>query len=760
MSDDNSPFGDPSEIRQAAAAATAPAASAAATSRPSSLRAHPISTPRLSGEHAALPVESPFDDEASAGSSRPGPSRLVNESVMAHSQVSDTSAYQPDSGGRSAAHVDDDDDDAAGQMQEDEEEDFDEGENARLMSDSINMRRTTASGGGGASQAGSVRTRSSSSRRNKGKARARQGESGILSQFIGLGRKFARRVEREREQMGLSRASLPHLETGQQPLFDAEEESGSGDAALGGATASTSSLGRHRLSEAAVLNLSPRDRALWQWANIEDLDAFLREAYAYYLGKGAVCIALTKGLNLVTVSFVVLFSTFLFGCIDFRRIRHNGRLSEVVVDQCFSKFGLVNKFLLFSLFAVLAAQMARFALSLPRLWAMQRFYTHLLDVPDVDVASISWNEVVKRMSKLREEHPITSLEPPSRPQEHSQDAAEPHCMDAHDVANRIMRQENYLIALFNKDVLDIRTPFALSRLPLLRKILDESHDQPVLTRSLQWNLQFCLLDFLFDQNGQVRRQFVTDRYRKDLVAGLRRRFYFMAILNGVFAPFIILYVLVYSFLRYFEEYHKNPASLGSRQYTEFARWKFREFNELPHLFKRRCHRSYPHAQRYINQFPKERTAIVARFVAFVAGSFTAVLLCASVIDPDLFLHFDITPNRNVLFYIGIFGGITAVARGMIPEEHLVFDPDATLREVIDQTHYMPSHWRGNFHSAEVHAEFGALYPLRISIFARELLSVLVTPFVLWLSLPKSAPAIIDFFKEVSSSFGGGKLAKC
>ena len=41
-----------------------------------------------------------------------------------------------------------------------------------------------------------------------------------------------------------------------------------------------------------------------------------------------------------------------------------------------------------------------------------------------------------------------------------------------------------------------------------------------------------------------------------------------------------------------------------------------------------------------------------RFVSFIAGSFAAVLILASVLDPDIFLHFEITPGRTVLFYIG------------------------------------------------------------------------------------------------------------
>lgn len=90
-----------------------------------------------------------------------------------------------------------------------------------------------------------------------------------------------------------------------------------------------------------------------------------------------------------------------------------------------------------------------------------------------------------------------------------------------------------------------------------------------------------------------------------------------------------------------------------------------------------------------------------RFVAFIAGSFAAVLLLASLVDPDLFLHFEITPHRTVLFYIGLFGTILAIARGMIPEAHNVFDPEILMREVIRHTHYMPETWKGNLHSQKV-----------------------------------------------------------
>ena len=108
---------------------------------------------------------------------------------------------------------------------------------------------------------------------------------------------------------------------------------------------------------------------------------------------------------------------------------------------------------------------------------------------------------------------------------------------------------------------------------------------------------------------------------------------------------------------------------------------------------------------YIGQFPNEKLTIIMRFVAFVAGSFAAVLLLATVIDPDLFVGFEVTPHRTVLFYVGVFGSILAVARGMIPEENRVFDPELLITEVIQDTHYMPDHWKDQLHSKKVRRSF-------------------------------------------------------
>ncbi|KAH8928416.1 APG9-domain-containing protein [Atractiella rhizophila] len=509
-----------------------------------------------------------------------------------------------------------------------------------------------------------------------------------------------------------------------------------------------------------IQGLSKRDQALYRWANVSDLDSFLGEVYAYYIGKGWQCILLKKVLDLLTVGFVIAFTTFLLGCIDYTVIKKSHHLEEVVMKKC------VNRLSGFTLLLVLAfalfyiQRVVSFGFGVRKLWEMHDFFQELLEIPEGDLQTIPWYAVVSRLATLKEHEGYSLSSMRSM-------GGKGH-LDAHEVANRIMRSENYLIALFNKDVLDLSlqvplpnaltdvgSMFGAEERPRLRVGEKKIVLGGGLTRALEWNLGVCLLGgFLFGKDGQVRHAFMKEKNKLQLTEALIRRFKLMAIINGIFAFFIVIYLIIYSFFRYFEEYHKNPSSMGSRTYTQLARWKFREFNELPHLFQQRLSRSYEPADTYIQQFPKEKTAIVSRFVAFISGSFAAVLVLFSLLDPDAFLHFEITPGGTVLFYIGIFGTIMAVARGMVPDDHRVVNPEELMRSIADHTHYLPTEWKGRLHSAEVHQEFSQLFQMKITIFFQEIVSVILTPFILWFSLPSCAPAIIEFFRVCSVHVDG------
>lgn len=77
------------------------------------------------------------------------------------------------------------------------------------------------------------------------------------------------------------------------------------------------------------------------------------------------------------------------------------------------------------------------------------------------------------------------------------------------------------------------------------------------------------------------------------------------------------------------------------------------------------------------------------------------MFLATMIDPEVFLLFEITPHRSIVFYLGVFGAILTVARGMIPEDNRVYDPELLMTGIIECTHYMPDEWKGQLHSKKV-----------------------------------------------------------
>lgn len=152
--------------------------------------------------------------------------------------------------------------------------------------------------------------------------------------------------------------------------------------------------------------------------------------------------------------------------------------------------------------------------------------------------TVLWQDVVARIMALRDANPITveKISPSNRKYLGSNSKER---LDAHDIANRLMRKENYLIALFNKDILDLTLQF-----PFLGA-------RQLFSRTLLWNLDWCIMGLIFNEYGQVRQLVLKDSHRKQLSDGLKARFVFAGYMNVILAPVIILYLMVLYFFRYF-----------------------------------------------------------------------------------------------------------------------------------------------------------------------------------------------------------------
>ena len=65
------------------------------------------------------------------------------------------------------------------------------------------------------------------------------------------------------------------------------------------------------------------------------------------------------------------------------------------------------------------------------------------------------------------------------------------------------------------------------------------------------------------------------------------------------------------------------------------RYQLRHFNELDHELKMRLNRSYKAAMQYMDMFISSIGELFAKNIAFVAGSFFAVLIILSAWDEDV-----------------------------------------------------------------------------------------------------------------------------
>lgn len=140
-------------------------------------------------------------------------------------------------------------------------------------------------------------------------------------------------------------------------------------------------------------------------------------------------------------------------------------------------------------------------------WEIRTFYIQELKIPAVrnisfifnfpqeDMETIEWREVVSKVVKvprlciLKEEMTplgiaITLF--PNWPV---------------DVANRIMRKDNYFIVLINKELLNLKIP-----LPFLRRY-------QFVTKTLEWGISYTIFNYLFDHNNLINKDVLEPHKR-------------------------------------------------------------------------------------------------------------------------------------------------------------------------------------------------------------------------------------------------------
>ncbi|XP_034289650.1 autophagy-related protein 9A isoform X2 [Pantherophis guttatus] len=417
------------------------------------------------------------------------------------------------------------------------------------------------------------------------------------------------------------------------------------------------------------------------WHHIENLDLFFSRVYNLHQKNGFTCMLISEIFELM--------------------IQANGFLLSILV--------IAGVFWIHRLI--------KFIYNICCYWEIHSFYVNALKIPMSNLPYYTWQEVQARIIQIQKEHQICI---------HKKELTEL------DIYHRILRFKNYMVAIVNKSLLPVRF-----HLPFLG-------DTVFYTRGLKYNFELIFFwgpGSLFENEWSLKTEYKRGSNRMELAEKLGTRILWIGIANFLLCPLILIWQILYAFFSYTEILKREPGSLGARCWSLYGRCYLRHFNELDHELHSRLSKGYKPASKYMNCFISPLFTVVAKNVAFFAGSILAVLIALTIYDED------VLAVEHVLTTVTILGVAVTVCRSFIPDQHLVFCPEQLLRVILAHIHYMPDHWQGNAHRYETRDEFAQLFQYKAVFILEELLSPIVTPLILIFCLRPKALEIIDFFRN-------------
>ena len=82
---------------------------------------------------------------------------------------------------------------------------------------------------------------------------------------------------------------------------------------------------------------------------------------------------------------------------------------------------------------------------------------------------------------------------------------------------------------------------------------------------MEWNIFYCIFGSIMDENNQIKIKFLDNRER--IKNEVRLNLIIISILTFIFMPFLILYMVFYSLLKYGAKFYSQPSKIVSRQWS-------------------------------------------------------------------------------------------------------------------------------------------------------------------------------------------------
>lgn len=437
-------------------------------------------------------------------------------------------------------------------------------------------------------------------------------------------------------------------------------------------------------------------------------EIFMINVYEYYLNGGVYNTLTSKIANIFSWSFKALFLFFTFILIDWVKMSSTTFHTYISMSELISYESVLhpNFFQFLIIVFVLVSicysiyNTVKLIYNIHDILESRDFYNNTLKLTDTDLRCKKWVDIANCISVNVKDIPVSHI------------------------VSLLMKKENYFIGLFNENML---------KLP-----------------SANW------------LNTQLEKNLFYILFNKDIsrhsLESIKRECFIFGIINLLCIPITLIHYITTYLFQNIDDLYLKQNFFGQRRYTNAALWKFRQYNELPHLFNDRINLSYPAAQEYIQQFPSKITEILASISTVVSGAFIFLFLTLSCLDENILIYVTVG-GRSLFFYVGIATTTAMVSRSYIRSpEKKVSKSDYYLNKWVKNAMYYPSSWKNN--TIKAYNDFLGLFQPGIMNFFNDIKCVFTTPYYLLCILPNELSSIRNFcIEHTDHILGVGNICK-
>lgn len=462
------------------------------------------------------------------------------------------------------------------------------------------------------------------------------------------------------------------------------------------------------------------------WDHIQNLDKFFSNIYYFHQQHGFYVTFIEFLLQILKFFFIIwITSVFCELCFTGFLITKDQNFHFLYLPiilkstNTFTNVLVVISYLLLGLFIINSVP------KLHQFYSISKFYRDALKIRDDSIPDKTWFEILKSLIDVQKELPLCVHKP---------------MLTELDIYHRILRRQNYLVAMMNQD----KFPTEI-KLPLFGSFV-------IVTKYYLDSIKYMLFKFPFKcpfgDHWQLRSDYKKLNCRTQLIAQLDQIFVLMGLIQLLISPICFLYLLITKACTYGHSFKLNPSHCVNREITPYGRVFLAHFNELPHEFSYRISKAYAAANQYLDSFTSKILVSIARLLRFLSGGIIIIGFVMSMVDSK----FLFTPNVITVGAIVTF--IYSISLKLIPDESVVVNPQLLLLEVQQHVHYVPDDWKDWAHTRKVYSDFSQLFQPKIIDITKELFSCFWTPLVFIAWMPRYSASIVDFLRNFTVDMHG------